>query len=82
MLQHTGSIKFLLKHMEQSHTDNCGSHSKTKPGVLNPKHNILAGETLVILRFGVLTAPALPEPLSPGIGMSQPSCACQGEFAK
>lgn len=76
MLQHTGSIKFLLKHKLVPW--NNPTHTMWEPQ--QNKLGILVGETPVTLRFVVQTAPALPEPLSPGHGMSQPSCTCPGHW--
>lgn len=83
MLQHTGSIKFLLKHKLvpwNNLTQTLWESQQNKLGILRPKHGILGGETPVILRFGVQRAPALRGPLSPANGMSQPSCTCPGHW--
>lgn len=81
VLQHTGSIKFLLKHKLvpwNNPTHTLWESQQNKLGILHPKRGILVGETPVIFRFGVQTA--LPELLSPGDGMSQPSCTCPGHW--
>lgn len=83
MLQHTGSIKFLLKHKLvpwNNPTQTLWESQQNKLVILHPKHGILAGETPVILRFEVQTAPALPGLRSPGNGMYQPSWTCPGHW--